>query len=143
PDAGNPPVRFDEREVETGHGVILGHRQPKGPATRKAPLNYRATSRLYIRPLWVAALMLRRYTSTVNTPAAPGVTLVLGLVVGQSSIDGFLQTQVAVAQCITVSTTRQSKIDDPLAGDRLHLSGKPAGVEQVIAQKVSRKYNHA
>jgi hypothetical protein len=21
PDAGNPPVRFDEREVETGYGV--------------------------------------------------------------------------------------------------------------------------
>jgi GT2 family glycosyltransferase len=39
PDAGNPPVRFDEREVETGHGETFGHRQPKGPATRKAPPN--------------------------------------------------------------------------------------------------------
>jgi hypothetical protein len=47
PDAGNPPVRFDEREVETGHGEILGHRQPKGPGTRKASLHHRATSRLY------------------------------------------------------------------------------------------------
>src|SRR5438445_382818 len=32
PDAANPHVRFDERGVETGHGGILGHRQPKGPA---------------------------------------------------------------------------------------------------------------
>ena len=31
PDAGNPHVRFDERGVETEHGGILGHRQPKGP----------------------------------------------------------------------------------------------------------------
>jgi hypothetical protein len=36
PDAGNLHVRFHEREVETGHGKLLGHRQPKGPATRKA-----------------------------------------------------------------------------------------------------------
>src|SRR6202171_2640560 len=28
-------------------GKILGHRQPKGPATRKASLRYRATSLLY------------------------------------------------------------------------------------------------
>jgi hypothetical protein len=47
PDAGNPHVRFDEREVETEHGEILGHRQPKGSATRKAHLHHRATSRLY------------------------------------------------------------------------------------------------
>ena len=47
PDAGNPPVRFDEREVETEHGGIVWHRQPKGPATRMAHLNHRATSRLY------------------------------------------------------------------------------------------------
>ena len=37
PDAGNPPVRFDEREVDTGHGALLGHRQTQGPATGKAP----------------------------------------------------------------------------------------------------------
>jgi hypothetical protein len=47
PDAGDPPVRFDEREVETEQGGIVWHRQPKGPATRMAPLNRRATSRLY------------------------------------------------------------------------------------------------
>src|ERR1035438_2701039 len=44
PDAGNPPVRFDEREVETEQGGIVWHRQPKGPATRMAHLNRRATS---------------------------------------------------------------------------------------------------
>jgi hypothetical protein len=32
PDAGKLHVRFDEREVETGQGELLGHRQPKGPA---------------------------------------------------------------------------------------------------------------
>ena len=47
PDAGDPHVRFDEREVETEQGGILWHRQPKGPATRMAYLNRRATSRLY------------------------------------------------------------------------------------------------
>jgi hypothetical protein len=47
PDAGNPHVRFDEREVETEQGWILWHRQPKGPATAMAILNHRATSRLY------------------------------------------------------------------------------------------------
>ena len=54
PDAGDPPVRFDEREVETEHGRILRHRQPKGPDTRTAPLNHRATSRLYFvfRDVW-------------------------------------------------------------------------------------------
>jgi hypothetical protein len=30
-----------------GVGEILGHRQPKGPATGKASLRYRATSLLY------------------------------------------------------------------------------------------------
>src|SRR5882724_8319886 len=39
PDAANPHVRFDERGVETEHGGIPGHRQPKGPATRKATPN--------------------------------------------------------------------------------------------------------
>ena len=47
PDAGDPPVRFDEREVETEQGGIVWPRQPKGPATRMAHLNRRATSRLY------------------------------------------------------------------------------------------------
>ena len=31
PDAGNPPVRFDEREVETEHGELVRHRQAKAP----------------------------------------------------------------------------------------------------------------
>ena len=48
PDAGDPPVRFDEREVETEHGIAR-----EAPATESAGqqarlyLNYRATSRLY------------------------------------------------------------------------------------------------
>jgi hypothetical protein len=33
---GNPPVRFEEQGVETEQRGILGHRQTKGPATRKA-----------------------------------------------------------------------------------------------------------
>src|SRR5262249_40447729 len=33
-----------------GVGPILGHRQPQGPATRKASLRYRATSLLYSFP---------------------------------------------------------------------------------------------
>ncbi len=37
PDAGNPHVRFDERDVETGHGEAI----------HRPLLNYRATSRLY------------------------------------------------------------------------------------------------
>src|SRR5947209_1938144 len=49
-DALNAPVRFDERGVETEHGTLLGHRQPKGPATCKASLNHRATPRLYFFP---------------------------------------------------------------------------------------------
>ena len=51
PDAGNPPVRFDEREVETEQGGILWPRQPKGPVTSMAHLNHRATSRLYQVPI--------------------------------------------------------------------------------------------
>ncbi len=34
PDAGNPHVRFDEREVETGHGLAI-----------EAPANERAGNR--------------------------------------------------------------------------------------------------
>jgi hypothetical protein len=47
PDAVTPPVRFDERAVETEHGGILWHRPPKGPATRMVHLHHRATARLY------------------------------------------------------------------------------------------------
>ena len=47
PDAGNPHVRFDEREVETEHGGLVRHRQTKGPATDRLRLNHRATSRLH------------------------------------------------------------------------------------------------
>src|SRR5947209_10138876 len=47
PDAVISPVRFDEREVKTGHGRIVWHWPPKGPATSMADLTHRVTSRLY------------------------------------------------------------------------------------------------
>jgi hypothetical protein len=62
PAAGNPPVRFDERGVETGHGGLLGHRQTKGPATRKAsPTPPRHSSTLPDRPgrRWFAGVQGR------------------------------------------------------------------------------------
>ena len=43
----NLHVRFDERGVETGHGVVVRHCQPKGAAPASHRLNYRATPRLY------------------------------------------------------------------------------------------------
>jgi hypothetical protein len=33
PGAGNRPARFDERDVETEHGLTLRHWQSKEPAT--------------------------------------------------------------------------------------------------------------
>jgi hypothetical protein len=33
PDAGNPPVRFDEREVETEHGMRLVRHRRGNPDT--------------------------------------------------------------------------------------------------------------
>ncbi|MBU4272506.1 MAG: hypothetical protein KKA28_11655, partial [Planctomycetes bacterium] len=48
PDAGNPHVRFDEREVETEHGMRLlrhGRGNPDTELCRSLPR--RATSRLY------------------------------------------------------------------------------------------------
>ena len=48
PDAGNPPVRFDEREVETEHGRRLLRHNRGNPETEvNRSLNHRATSRLY------------------------------------------------------------------------------------------------
>jgi hypothetical protein len=52
PDAVNPPVRFDEREVETEHGMrILRHEtgKPRNRVCRSLP--HRATSRLYPGPM--------------------------------------------------------------------------------------------
>jgi hypothetical protein len=47
PDAGKPHVRFDERAVETEHGGLLGHRQPKGSAnTQGSPTPPRHLSTL-------------------------------------------------------------------------------------------------
>ena len=48
PDAGNPPVRFDEREVETEHDMRIVRHRRGNPATELCrSLNHRATSRLY------------------------------------------------------------------------------------------------
>jgi hypothetical protein len=68
PDAGNPPVRFDEREVETEQGGILWPRQPKGPATRMAHLNRRATSRLYCVFPWLGLWATPTLTARLFTP---------------------------------------------------------------------------
>jgi hypothetical protein len=48
PDAGNPPVRFDEREVKTEHGRRLLRHKRGNPETEVIrSLNHRVTSRLY------------------------------------------------------------------------------------------------
>ena len=53
PDAVNPPVRFDEREVETEHGMwIMRHGRGNPDTELCRSLTHRATSRLYpeLRP---------------------------------------------------------------------------------------------
>ena len=51
PDAGNPPVRFDEREVETEHGMrLLRHKRGNPDTELCRSLTHRATSRLYPFP---------------------------------------------------------------------------------------------
>jgi hypothetical protein len=48
PDAGNLPVRFDEREVETEYGMwIMRHRRGNPDTELCQSLTHRATSRLY------------------------------------------------------------------------------------------------
>jgi len=48
PDAVKPPVRFDEREVETEHGMwIMRHRRGNPDTELCRSLTHRATSRLY------------------------------------------------------------------------------------------------
>jgi hypothetical protein len=49
PDAGNPPVRFDEREVETEHGRAIEAPADERAGPARPYLNHRATSRLYVR----------------------------------------------------------------------------------------------
>jgi hypothetical protein len=53
PDAGNPPVRFDEREVETEYGMwIMRHRRGNPDTELCRSLTHRATSRLYLIFPW-------------------------------------------------------------------------------------------
>ena len=47
---GNLHVRFDERDVETEHGLASGApAETKGPAAEMPRLHHRATSRLYMK----------------------------------------------------------------------------------------------
>ena len=48
PDAGNPPVRFDEREVETEHGMRTGAKKVLGVCHRLNELVSRLPT--FIRP---------------------------------------------------------------------------------------------
>jgi hypothetical protein len=71
PDAGNPPVRFDEREVETEHGRrLLRHKRgnPETEVIRSLP--HRATSRLY--PISRAAGRLKQRGHDVTSLLGPG-----------------------------------------------------------------------
>jgi len=63
PDAGNPPVRFDEREVKTEHGRRLLRHTRGNPETEVIrSLNHRVTSRLY-RLAAVATRWLARHST--------------------------------------------------------------------------------
>ena len=79
PDAGNPPVRFDEREVETEHGMRLLRHRPGKPRNRLCrSLTHRATSRLY--PFLITTPFVTSYSiSTKNTaePAGLGIVTVV------------------------------------------------------------------
>jgi hypothetical protein len=48
PDAGNPHVRFDEREVETEHGRAIEAPADERAGPARPYLPHRATSRLYL-----------------------------------------------------------------------------------------------
>ena len=48
PDAVTPPVRFDERDVETEHGPASEAPADERAGTDRPHLNHRATSRLYL-----------------------------------------------------------------------------------------------
>ena len=71
PDAGNPPVRFDEREVETEHGRrILRHNRGNPETEVSRSLNHRATSRLYPAQTDVDALFSGQYVSALHSRRA-------------------------------------------------------------------------
>ena len=105
PDAGNLHVRFDEREVETEHGEIFGHRQPKGPATRKASLHHRATSRLYhLHSVWSPRGVLLTKPSTKMAPCCSHGKAVLRQILIPTIGDGLtgrcgVGVQESQAQC--------------------------------------------
>jgi len=78
-DAANPHVQFDERGVETEHGGLLGHRQTKGPATRKAtpkPPRHSSTLLNYLPPSPFRRYRLRATSGSVVAPTCPRQPLV-------------------------------------------------------------------
>ena len=60
--------------METEHGRILRHWQPKGPATRTAYLTHRATPRLYRGPLQIGGTSL----DAAVVPTEAGYTYTIG-----------------------------------------------------------------
>ncbi len=67
PDAGDPPVRFDERVVETEQGMrLLSHVRGNPDTDESRSLNHRATTRLYVRRGKVL------YVRWVRDPSGPG-----------------------------------------------------------------------
>ena len=68
PDAVNPPVRFDEREVETEHGMrLLRHRRENAGNRICRSLTHRATSRLYPELGGEAPSVIEEFTNHFKT----------------------------------------------------------------------------
>ena len=79
PDAGNPPVRFDERDVETEHGEASEAPADARAGNDRPHLNHRATSRLYpLNTNWYFSIVLE-----ITRPS----TLKLHKPLGQCLID--------------------------------------------------------
>ena len=75
PDAGNPPVRFDERRVETEHGVDTQAPATERAGNRYAPLTHRATLRLYrVAAAFLPASLSRSNMLSVNILSRIGET---------------------------------------------------------------------
>ena len=62
PDAGNPHVRFDERDVETEHDMASEAPSDERDGTDRPCLNHRATSRLYRYGEWITITIRVRIT---------------------------------------------------------------------------------
>jgi hypothetical protein len=63
PDAGKPPVRFDERGVKTEHGRrILRHNRGNPETDLSRSLRHRVTPRLYLARPWNAVSYVNKST---------------------------------------------------------------------------------